>query len=334
MVEFEVIDEKAFWVPKRLVDKSQAYFWRKQWQESGCLYRPERYAGTHARRRLTCYIACMSRLIEKPLRPFSIVLVCLLLTTVAMLSAGIGWGSGRLVAAAVYDKVTFPDPVLEQTVREAIGKPAGDIYADDLGLIKHNTLGLQGVSDLSGLEKCTALEVLFIIDCPVADLTPLSSLQHLQFLSLWSSPATDLTPVAGLSNLKCLAIYNNPVRLPPLSGLSNLETLSIIKSGITDISPLQDLNSLTNLTLAENDISDISALTGMSKLENLYLSDNNIRDISAIAGCTGLREFSCSNNQVHDITALTGLTALTKIYLDNNCMKTSVPWRIAVGTGT
>ena len=33
LVEIEVIDEKAILVPKRLVDKSQAYFWTKKWQE-------------------------------------------------------------------------------------------------------------------------------------------------------------------------------------------------------------------------------------------------------------------------------------------------------------
>lgn len=33
MVEIEVEDEKAVLMPKKLVDKSQAYFWTKRWQE-------------------------------------------------------------------------------------------------------------------------------------------------------------------------------------------------------------------------------------------------------------------------------------------------------------
>lgn len=33
LVEIEVVGEKAVLVPKRLVDKSQAYFWTKRWQE-------------------------------------------------------------------------------------------------------------------------------------------------------------------------------------------------------------------------------------------------------------------------------------------------------------
>jgi AbrB family looped-hinge helix DNA binding protein len=34
LIEIEVIDDKVVLVPKRLVDKSQAYFWTKKWQES------------------------------------------------------------------------------------------------------------------------------------------------------------------------------------------------------------------------------------------------------------------------------------------------------------
>ena len=33
LIEIEVIDEKAMLMPKRLVDKSQAYFWTRRWQE-------------------------------------------------------------------------------------------------------------------------------------------------------------------------------------------------------------------------------------------------------------------------------------------------------------
>jgi antitoxin MazE len=34
MVEIEVIEDRVMLVPKRLVDKSQAYFWTKEWQEA------------------------------------------------------------------------------------------------------------------------------------------------------------------------------------------------------------------------------------------------------------------------------------------------------------
>lgn len=34
LVEIKVIDDRAVLMPKRLVDKSQAYFWTKRWQEA------------------------------------------------------------------------------------------------------------------------------------------------------------------------------------------------------------------------------------------------------------------------------------------------------------
>ncbi len=33
IIEIEVVNERATLVPKKLVDKSQAYFWTKEWQE-------------------------------------------------------------------------------------------------------------------------------------------------------------------------------------------------------------------------------------------------------------------------------------------------------------
>lgn len=33
LVEIAVMDERAVLTPKKLVDKSQAYFWTKRWQE-------------------------------------------------------------------------------------------------------------------------------------------------------------------------------------------------------------------------------------------------------------------------------------------------------------
>ena len=34
LVEIKVVDEKAVLMPKKLIDKNQAYFWTKRWQEA------------------------------------------------------------------------------------------------------------------------------------------------------------------------------------------------------------------------------------------------------------------------------------------------------------
>jgi len=34
LVEIEIVDDKAVLIPKKLVDKNQAYFWTKDWQDA------------------------------------------------------------------------------------------------------------------------------------------------------------------------------------------------------------------------------------------------------------------------------------------------------------
>jgi len=34
LVEIEIVNEHAVLIPKKLVDKSQTYFWTKEWQEA------------------------------------------------------------------------------------------------------------------------------------------------------------------------------------------------------------------------------------------------------------------------------------------------------------
>ena len=33
LIEIEIVDERAVLMPKKLIDKSQSYFWTNQWQE-------------------------------------------------------------------------------------------------------------------------------------------------------------------------------------------------------------------------------------------------------------------------------------------------------------
>ena len=34
LIEIEIVDDRAILMPKKLIDKSQAYFWTKKWQEA------------------------------------------------------------------------------------------------------------------------------------------------------------------------------------------------------------------------------------------------------------------------------------------------------------
>jgi AbrB family looped-hinge helix DNA binding protein len=34
LIEIDIVDDKAVLIPKRMIDKSQTYFWTKEWQEA------------------------------------------------------------------------------------------------------------------------------------------------------------------------------------------------------------------------------------------------------------------------------------------------------------
>ena len=84
--------------------------------------------------------------------------------------------------------VTFADPALESVVRDAMGKPNGDITVAEAKTVTSLDLAFaewqKYVSDndpirsISGLENFTSLESLDLSGSAITDLTPLSSLTN------------------------------------------------------------------------------------------------------------------------------------------------------------
>lgn len=178
------------------------------------------------------------------------------------------------------DVITFNDPVLEARVREAIGKPEGEItFADakkvtklELGIewqngeyppdtqitnidalkyfvnLKDLGLGFHAITDISALAELTNLSSLGLGGNPVQDITPLSGLTNLGFLTLFSCQAGDYSALKNLVNLGTLYLENSTIRdLSCLSGLTNLKELLLKGDAITDYSPLKKIYpNLTN----------------------------------------------------------------------------------------
>ncbi len=194
-----------------------------------------------------------------------------------------GWGPTPC------EVVSFPDPNLEQVIREEIGKPTGEICAYDL-------LGLydldepdRSIVDLTGLEFCTDLFALFINDNQISDIGPLAGLKDLNYLGLDSNLISDISPLAELTNLKGLFLHDNQIGdISPLAGLSGLSELWLEYNQIRDISPLAGLTGLWKLHLDNNQITDISALTGMINLSWLHLDNNRISDVLPLVDNTGI----------------------------------------------
>jgi len=129
--------------------------------------------------------------------------------------------------------VNFPDPNLEAIIRFKINKPTGDILESDLIVIKSLIAGFKDISNINGLECCTALIYLSLNDNSISDLSPLNGLIKLTELYLDGNLITDISPLSGLIKLTKLYLDNNK---------------------ISDISPLSGLTALTYLDLNYNDM--------------------------------------------------------------------------------
>ncbi|MCL0107947.1 leucine-rich repeat domain-containing protein [Peptococcaceae bacterium] len=176
-----------------------------------------------------------------------------------------------------YVETFLLDTNLEAAIRDALGKPTGNITKEDMAKLTNLEANRRRIIDLSGLEYAV----------------------NLTSLNLHGNQITDITPLAGLTNLTRLYLGGNQITdITPLAELTNLTRLNLSYNQITDITPLAGLTNLTNLNLllnlGDNQITDITPLvinTGLGYGDIIWLDDNpldltpgsrNMRDIETL----------------------------------------------------
>jgi len=135
------------------------------------------------------------------------------------------------------------------------------------------------ITDLTGLEKFTELQLLDLGGNHITDLSPLRELSALTELRLSGSSVSDLAPLSGLKSLQVLDLKDNSAAvLTPLAGCTGLQELNLSGNGISDIAPLAYLSALKTLDLSGNRIRDLSALYSLTSLRSLDLRGNPLND--------------------------------------------------------
>jgi len=219
--------------------------------------------------------------------------------------------------------VSFPDPNLEQAIRDVIGKPTGDIYDSDLVGLTELDASERGIANLEGIQHCVNLTRLFLQENENVDITPLVGLTNLAVLHLNNNQIVNISALSILTNLTQLRLDNNQITdINALSGLTNLTWLELGSfdggNQLVDINPLSGLTNLATLYLANNQIVDISSLSGLTNLAHLHLDNNQIVDISPLSGLTNLTMLGLWRNEIVDLSPLTGLTNLRGLYIHTN----------------
>ena len=136
------------------------------------------------------------------------------LTLIAVLGAifAIGCDTKRLAAADPSGaQVTFRDSNMEAAVRETLGIPERPIYKSELGSLVVLKAMDKHISDLTGIEYCTNLQVLALAENKISDISLLSGLADLRLLYLDGNNISDISPLAGLTNLRLLYLNENNI---------------------------------------------------------------------------------------------------------------------------
>lgn len=113
------------------------------------------------------------------------------------------------------DVVVFSDPVLEKAVRDAMGRPEGDITLEDA----------QSVTELRMDEEWNPEAP---AETRIQNIDALEYFTNLERLEMQFHAITDLSPLAGLTKLHSLGVGGNQIRdISVLSHLKEMRFLSI-----------------------------------------------------------------------------------------------------------
>ena len=252
-----------------------------------------------------------------------------------------------------FDKpVDIPDSNLRTAIEKALGKASGaTITTEDMKHLPQLIAPNASITDLTGLEGATNLELLELGNNFISDLSPLKGLTNLVRLDLNNNSISDLSPLKGLTNLKYLLLDNNSISdISPLKGLTNLIRLELHNNSISDISPLVANTGLGEgdlVEVSENPLNPVSINTHILALVHrrvtvhfdklVDIPDSNLRTaiekaLGKASGVTittedmkSLYELEAPNASITDLTGLEHATNLTLLTLSDNSISDISP---------
>ncbi|MGL4337806.1 MAG: leucine-rich repeat domain-containing protein [Turicibacter sp.] len=180
--------------------------------------------------------------------------------------------------------VDVKDLILLQVINRTLDRPSNTpVTVAQMQSLKSLVCSNCGITDLTGLEYATNLEMLEVHGNYISDLSAISNLQNLDSVCLGKNLIEDLSPLENLENLKTLEISHNKVSdLTPVSKIDSLESMSLSNNNISDLSPLASLQNLRQLNLQENAITDITTLSELENLQTVNLEQNPIEDMAPV----------------------------------------------------
>jgi len=231
-------------------------------------------------------------------------------------------GAVLVTVQQINTPVQFNNPPLEQSIRNALNRPQGNIYQRQLFALVELDLSHSGIASLKGIEHLVNLISLNLRSNQLTDISQLAELKKLEKLDLRGNRITDLAPIAGLDRLEYLNLFGNSTlrSIEPLASLSKLEKLILGYVPIgNQARVISDLNTLEYLNVRNCGVEDIAFISKLSNLEylNLY-SNTGIQDINPLKRLTNLETLILAGIPLQDqASILADLNKLSYLNLRN-----------------
>ncbi|MBP6126645.1 T9SS type A sorting domain-containing protein [Flavobacterium sp.] len=183
----------------------------------------------------------------------------------------------------------------------------GEIQVSEAQAIKWLSVSSSSISNLTGIEAFTNLQVLHCQSNQLSSLN-LSGLTNLKQLSCQQNQLSSLN-VSGCTNLQTFSCYNNLLTSLNVSGLTNLKNLNCIYNLLTSL----NVSGLTNLIklYCNNNQLPILIVSGLTNLQYLYCNNNQLPNLN-VSGCTNLKHLFCEYNLLTSLN-VSGLTNLISL---------------------
>ena len=180
------------------------------------------------------------------------------------------------------------------------------------------------ITDLTGMEYLTSVQVLRLGSNNITDISSLSTLSGLEFLDLYSNQIDDISAIGGMTGLTTLYLHNNNItNADSLANLPILQYLILDGNYISDSTPIGNITSLTELFYRNNGVTSIAGFSQLPQLTALYLNNNQISDVSSVGSLVLLKQVDLRNNivggiGVGKIDSLSSLVNVSQIWLSGN----------------
>jgi len=233
--------------------------------------------------------------------------------------------------------IEWVDSAFEKLVRQAIGKPRGDVFVADLDGIE--SLNIWGdkfifVNDVFPIGTigagCNAEKTRYVANgadhewgC-IKSLNDIKNFRYLERLTVCFNNIRDISVFSEITQFKSLNLSANFISdISPLKAQTQLEHLSLQNTSIADISVLAEMPALMDLDLSHCGIDDakLAILAELTGLVALSMRDNPINDYSPISGLENLGFLYVSHVSDDDLAIFAGMTGLQYLFLSE--MKTS-----------